>query len=189
MRRRLARIRPFIGLLLLLLLAKPADGQSDGTIITPRGEATSLTAALAEAQDGDNIEVHGGLHHGPLLIDRSVTLVGIDWPIIDGGGEGTTVKIIAPDVTFQGFVIRNSGDSLAEENSGIAVEATGTIIEGNRLEDTLFGVYLKKAHGTIIRDNQISSMDLAVPRRGCTPPRGPHPRLVQPGCAYRRQYC
>jgi len=165
-----ARILPFMDLLALLsavfLLVIPAAGQSDGTIITPRGEATSLAAALAEAQDGDTIEVHGGLFDGPLLIDHSVTLVGYDWPVIDGGGEGTTVKIVAPDVTFQGFVIRNSGDSLAEENSGIAVEATGIIIEGNRLEDTLFGVYLREAHGSVIRDNQISSMDLDVPRRG-----------------------
>ena len=166
MRHLSARILPFLALLFVLLSAVPAAGQSEGTIITPRGKATSLSAALAEAQDGDTIEVHGGIYQGPLVIDRSVTLLGTDWPVIDGGGEGTTVKIIAPDVTIQGFVIRNSGDSLAEENSGIAVEATGAIIEGNRLEDTLFGVYLKKAHGTIIRDNQISSMDLAVPRRG-----------------------
>ncbi len=170
MRLQWPRIVPYMTLLVLLsavfLLVRPAAGQSDGTIITPRGEAKSLAAALAESLDGDIIEVHGGLFQGPLLVDRSVTLVGYDWPVIDGGGEGTTVKIVAPDVTFQGFVIRNSGDSLAEENSGIAVEATGVIIEGNRLEDTLFGVYLKEAHGSVIRDNQISSMDLDVPRRG-----------------------
>lgn len=156
----------FLLLLAVLLQTDPVAGQSDGKIITPRGEAASLSAAIAEAEDGETIKVYGGHYEGQLIIDRSVTLEGYDWPIIDGGGHGTNIKIIAPDVTVRGFVIRNSGDSLAEENSGVAVEATGATIEGNRLEDTLFGVYLKKAHGTIIRDNQISSMDLAVPRRG-----------------------
>jgi nitrous oxidase accessory protein len=55
---------------------------------------------------------------------------------------------------------------LHQENAGIAVEAPQTLIEGNRLEETLFGIYLRKAHGSVIRDNVIFSKDLEVPRRG-----------------------
>ncbi|MBZ0114058.1 MAG: nitrous oxide reductase family maturation protein NosD, partial [Thermoanaerobaculia bacterium] len=53
-----------------------------------------------------------------------------------------------------------------EENSGIAVEAGNATIEGNRLEEVLFGVYLRKAHGSRIVDNEIRGMDLDLPRRG-----------------------
>jgi nitrous oxidase accessory protein len=106
------------------------------------------------------------VYQGPFEINRSVELIGHDWPVLDGGDEGTVVEITAPDVVIKGFVIKNSGDTLAEENSGIAVEAPGALIEGNRLEDTLFGIYLRKAHETIIRDNDITSKDLDVPRRG-----------------------
>jgi nitrous oxidase accessory protein len=93
-------------------------------------------------------------------------MIGYDWPVIDGGGSGTVIEVQAPDVTIRGFVITGSGHSLQQENSGIAVEAPGAIIEGNRLEDTLFGVYLKEADGGIIRNNVITSKDLDVPRRG-----------------------
>jgi nitrous oxidase accessory protein len=144
----------------------PAVAQDNGRIETVQGTFDSLSEALEAAGDGDVIEVYGGQHPGALVIDRPVTLVGFDWPVIDGGGTGTVIKIIAADVTIRGFVISGSGDSLQQENSGIAVEAPGAIIEGNRLEDTLFGIYLRQANDGLIRNNVITSKDLPVPRRG-----------------------
>jgi nitrous oxidase accessory protein len=101
-----------------------------------------------------------------VVVDKRVTLIGYDWPVVDGGGEGTVVKLVAPGVVVRGFVIRNSGDSLDAENSGIAVEAPEAVVENNRLEGTLFGIYLRKAPHSVIRDNVIHSKDLALPRRG-----------------------
>ncbi|GJM40011.1 MAG: NosD protein [Ardenticatenaceae bacterium] len=152
-------------LLAFILLTKSGQtlAQSDGdTIIT----AVDLKTAVANAQPGDTIQVSGGTFMGSLVIDKSLTLIGIEWPVIDGQNEGTVVSIQAPNVTLRGFVIQNSGHVLDQENSGIAVEAENALIEGNRFENTLFGIYLRKGHGTTIRDNQITSKDLDVPRRG-----------------------
>ena len=162
------RLWTLVGLLslLILVLAAPAVAQSDGRIVTPQGVYDSLAEALAEAQDGDTVEVYGGLHEGPLLIERSLTLIGHDSPVIDGRGQGTVIRFAAPDITLRGFVVRDSGSSLDQENSGIAVEAPGAVLENNRLEETLFGIYLREADGSIIRGNTISSKDLPVPRRG-----------------------
>ena len=44
--------------------------------------------------------------------------------------------------------------------------APDVTVAGNRFEDTLFGIYLKEAHGSVVRGNTISSKDLDVPRRG-----------------------
>lgn len=153
-------------LLLLLALVPTVQAQSQGRIVTPQGEFHSLAEALDQAEAGDTVEVYGGVYEGPLLLDKPVELVGYDWPVIDGGGQGTVVKLAAPDIAIRGFVIRDSGDSLAEENSGIAVEAPGALLENNRLENTLFGIYLREANNSTIRDNNISSKDLPVPRRG-----------------------
>jgi nitrous oxidase accessory protein len=165
-RRSFLRILPYLALLLVLAQAQKAKAQTEGQIITPQGSFTSLETALSAAQDGDTIEVYGGVHAGPLLLDKSLTIVGHNRPVIDGGGKGTVLKLGAPDITLRGFVITNSGDSLDEENSGIAVEAPGAVIEDNYLQDTLFGIYLRQAEGSIIRDNVISSKDLDLPRRG-----------------------
>ena len=160
--------RLLIGLLAVLVLSgtQAALTQENGRIISPQGAYNSLADALAQAQDGDTIEVYGGVYDGPLTIDKPVKLIGHDWPIIEGHNQGTVLKLTAPGITLQGFVIQNSGSSLDQENSGIAVEAPNAIISGNRLEETLFGIYLRQAHNSSIRDNEISSKDLDVPRRG-----------------------
>lgn len=165
---RLGRMAAAIAMaLFLLLLSGVSSAGAQGTVITVTGDdPAALANALARAEAGDTLEVSGGPFAGPLLVDKALTLVGQDWPIIDGAGEGTVVHITAPDTVLRGFVIRNSGDSLDEENSGVAVEAANVEIAGNRLQETLFGIYLRQAPGGTIRDNVIDSKDLAVPRRG-----------------------
>jgi nitrous oxidase accessory protein len=93
-------------------------------------------------------------------------LIGREWPVIDGGSKGTVVEISGPGAVFSGFIIKNSGSVLEQENSGIAVIAPRVTVENNRFEDTLFGIYLKEGHNGVIRGNQISSMDLEVQRSG-----------------------
>jgi nitrous oxidase accessory protein len=161
-------LRTLLGLLPLLavILVSPAAAQSAGRVVTPQGTYDSLKEALVEARAGDRVKVYGGIHRGPISIDRSLTLVGHDWPVIDGGGQGTVLKLAVPNITLRGFVIRDSGSSLDQENSGIAVEAPDAILENLRLEETLFGIYLRQADNGVIRNSIIFSKDLPVPRRG-----------------------
>lgn len=160
--------RHFVILLLLiccsLLLAAPVVAQSEGKTITITAE--DLATAVAEAQNGDTIEVDGGIHKGSIVIDKSLTLIGKNWPVIDGEFDGSVVIINAPGSAFNGFLIKNSGDSLDEQNSGIEVNAEHVLVENNRFEDTLFGIYLQKAHHSIVRANIVTSKDLEVQRRG-----------------------
>lgn len=128
--------------------------------------AQQLPEAIARAQAGDVIKVNGGRLQGGLEIDKPLTLAGQGWPVIDGGSSGTVLKITAPQVTVRGFLIQNSGSSLDQENAGIAIEAENATVEGNRFEETLFGIYLRRAHGTTVRGNVIQSKALEVPRRG-----------------------
>lgn len=143
-----------------------ADAEIEGVVVTSNGEYASLYDAIMSAREGDTINVYGGVYDGPIHIDKSVSLIGHDWPVIDGQDAGTVLKMTADGTSLSGFVVRNSGDVLDQENSGIAVEATNVVIEGNRFEDTLFGIYLKKAHGSAIRDNVIESKALDLARRG-----------------------
>ena len=147
-----------------LFFVAPAMAQEGGetTVVS----AEELATTIAAAQDGDTIEVNGGVFQGSLVIDKRLTLSGKDWPVIDGGGEGTVVKISGPGTVFSGFLIKNSGSVLEQENSGIAVVAPRVTVENNRFEDTLFGIYLKEGHNGVVRGNRITSMDLEVQRRG-----------------------
>ena len=142
-------------------LSVVADGVTDG-----RASFRTIPAALAQARAGDTIVVYGGHHAGPLVIDRSVRLLGREQPILDGGGRGTVVTITAPRVELRGFIIRGSGDSLEDENSGVAIQAADVVVADNRLEETLFGIYAARAPRAVIRGNVIHSKPLPLPRRG-----------------------
>jgi nitrous oxidase accessory protein len=126
----------------------------------------SLEDALTQANPGDRIEVHGGTYDGHLVIEKPVELIGFDDPVIDGGGQGTVVHVTAPDVTIQGFTVRGSGISLDREDTGILVEGERTTVIENTVEDILFGVSLKYANGSEIRDNIVVSKPLGIARRG-----------------------
>lgn len=159
------QLRAVIGWLAPIVLALSAPlvaADAAPAVIT----AAQLPAALADAEAGATLLVDGGILNAPLLVDRPVRLLGRNWPVVDGGGKGTVVKIDAPNVTIEGFVVRNSGASLDEENAGIAVEAPWATISGNRLENTLFGIYLREASGSLLRGNRIESLDVPLPRRG-----------------------
>jgi nitrous oxidase accessory protein len=79
------------------------------------------------------------------------------------------LTVAAADVVVRGLGIRNSGASLATEDSGVFVTADGdrALIEDNRLEHNLIGVYLKGPEGAVVRDNVIvGRRDLRMNERG-----------------------
>ncbi len=148
--------------LALLAITRPARAQGQ----TTRVPAEQLAEAVAAAHPGDVIEVTGGEFHGHLVIDRPLTLIGLDWPVLDADNQGTVLRLDAEDTTVRGFVVRNSGNSLDREDSGIIAAGERGLVEGNRLQNVLFGIYIDAAPGTIVRGNEIEGQDLDIARRG-----------------------
>jgi nitrous oxidase accessory protein len=143
-----------------------ASDAGNGYIESPQGTFFDLGKAILSAESGDVLHVYGGIYNSSITIAKPLTLIGHDWPTVDGGNEGTVVKVTAPDVLITGFKITNSGKNLDKENSGIAVEAPKVTIKHNLFEDTLFGIYLRNASNSIISHNTIHTKSLALPRRG-----------------------
>ena len=75
----------------------------------------TIGAAVNAASSGDTIEVYPGTYKEIVKIDKALTVVGIDEPVIDGGWDRKrkgdlykpTVGINAADVVFSGFRIQN----------------------------------------------------------------------------------
>jgi nitrous oxidase accessory protein len=128
--------------------------------------AFDLAAAIGDAESGSTILVPPGIHAGPLHIDRPLILEGQEGAVIDGGGIGDVITVNAAHVTIRGLTIRNSGDSLDREHAGISGLAPNLTVENSRLENVLFGVYLKNAPNSIVRNNVVLSQDLDIARRG-----------------------
>jgi nitrous oxidase accessory protein len=128
-----------------------------------------LQRAVATAAPGVVLSVAAGVHHVHLVLDQPLTLDGQAGAILDGDGLGDVVRIRAAGITLRHLTIRNSGRDLTAMNAGIYVEKSvdGAVIENNRIQDTLFGVYLDGPQHVQVIGNVITSIaELRVPDRG-----------------------
>ena len=135
-------------------------------VVGPDGPYQSLPEALAAAQDGDVVEVHGGVHGGPIVVERTIELRGVGRPVLDGGGQGTVVTLAAPGASLRGFEVRGSGSDLNAADAGIYARAQRTTIEDNQLADVLFGISLDDAAWSVVRGNLVRGKPLPPAERG-----------------------
>lgn len=126
---------------------------------------TSLQALVDSAPPGAEVVVRG-LQRGPLVIRKPLRVVGEGEAWVDGLGTGTVVRIEAPGVVLARLRIRGSGTELNTEDAGVYVGAPGAVLEDLVLEDVLFGLNLKQAHGAVVRRVRISGKPLPLNRRG-----------------------
>jgi nitrous oxidase accessory protein len=122
----------------------------------PPSQASPLQARVDAAAPGERIEVGPGTYEGDLHVDRPVHLAGRGRPRLVGSGRGSVVRIRAPGVIVEGFDVdgRGGGD-LGRDASGVHVAAPGAVIRDCRIERSLFGIYLREAHGARVEGNTI----------------------------------
>lgn len=151
-----------------LVLPTQILAQDDGQtlIVAANGDYQTIDEALSAAHDGDIIEVRGGEHLAPVVIEKSIQLIGIDNPIIDGHGEGTLIFIDAPDVTLKGFTVRNTGNIQHREDAAVDITGPRAIIENNHFENVLYGIFFASAPDGIARNNTIYGMGDDTALRG-----------------------
>jgi len=133
---------------------------------TAQVASIDLQTIIDDAAPGSIIDLAPGTYTGGATINKSLTITGHGWPVIDGGGSGTVIEVSAPDVTIENVVIRASGASLDREDSGISVLAPRVTIRNNRFEDVLFGIFLRTAPDSLISNNIVGAKDVFIANRG-----------------------
>ena len=161
--RRLARLLPRLA---ALLCAAPLALAAATWTVQP-GE--DLQPAIDRAAAGDVIEVQRGQYAGNLVIAKPLTLRGIGRPTISGGLQGDTIRVKAPDVTIEGLIVRDSGDSLLDQNAGIYLSPGShrAVVRRTDLVYNLFGLWIEKADDVRIEHNLIvGKRDYGSSQRG-----------------------
>lgn len=130
-----------------------------GTIAISAGAPVQAIVDLAA--EGDVIVLQRGEHRGPIRIIRKVTIEGEPGAIVIGSGKGSVVTVSAPGAVVRGLTIRGSGTDLEKMDAGVFVEKTaaGAIVEGNRIEGNLYGIYLHGAENSVARGNTIVGIE------------------------------
>lgn len=120
---------------------------------------TTIQAALDAAQPGDRLVIHGGVYReGNLIVDKPLTITGLDFPEIDGEGRFEVFTVVSDRVTMTGLTISRSGVSYTQENAAVKIkESVECVIAGNRFVGNFFAVYLSRSNRCRIVGNTIVS--------------------------------
>lgn len=153
----------------LLVLALGSGLPSGKTLrVAPSGAPfQTLSQALRAASSGDSILVDPGTYSEDLVLKRRISLIGKDFPLIQGKGRGSVITVQADGCRIEGFRIENSGLRLEDSDAGILIQSNGNIVANNRLDRILFGIYLQAGDDNRIEGNRIQGRpELDIGRRG-----------------------
>lgn len=138
-------------------------GSMDTAWVSPSprtGAFTRLADAVAQVRRYGVVRVLPGVYREPTVVVRQpLTLLGDSGAVLDGEGERELLVVAADSVTVRGLTFRNTGTSQATDRAALrVVEAAGCLIDGNRFEATLFGIYLQRASYCLVRRNHLRGL-------------------------------
>ncbi len=144
----------------------------------------TIQEAIDAAVDYDTIQVNRrsgesqSVYYERLTVNKELTLVGEsrETIIIDGGGAGSVIRVLAHNVEIRGFTIRNGGTEYngIRSNGYYYVTVTNNTLSGNKygisllnsdyhtvVENLLFnnsvtGISLSGSIGNNVSDNEVS---------------------------------
>ncbi|HXL58108.1 MAG TPA: nitrous oxide reductase family maturation protein NosD [Chitinophagaceae bacterium] len=128
----------------------------------------SIQKAIDRCRNGDTIIVDPGTYFEKnILINKSVSLIGLNYPVLDGEKKYEILSIKADDVLVDGFKLQHSGHSDMEEIAAVKIyNKRNAIIRNNILEDNFFGIYTQSAVNCLIEKNHIQSSGNAYIQNG-----------------------
>jgi len=148
-------VRQFLDAILILSIFYCLPIKAETITICTRCEVTSINEAIANANDFDTIRIKEGIYKEyNIIIDKPLTIIGENNPIIDGEKQGEIFTIISDNVTVEGLNIQNVGLSYTEDYAAIRVrKSKNFVIKNLVLEKLFFGIYIEKSnHGKIINN-------------------------------------
>jgi len=128
----------------------------------PSGTTTAqFLETLREAKPYDTIFVENGTYYlTPLKIDKPLTLIGEDYPVLDFQNESKGFLISAHYVTIEGIHFANTAFSEMEDLAAIRVDASKNFsARNNRFSNTFFGIYLSNSSNCKIVGNVLEGKE------------------------------
>ena len=127
-------------------------------IVCPKTPVSSLKQAVEMAKNGDTIIVKKGNYVSlNTLIDKKLTILGQDKPVLDAHYREEVVTITSNNVKFDGFVIQNSKTGSMRDFAGIRLSNVEHVtISNNTLLNNFFGIYLSNCSHIQVLHNDLT---------------------------------
>ena len=132
----------------------PSDAAVRGSRVWTVNPGESISRAITTSAQGDVIVVNGGYYRENINLDKSLALLGVNGPVIDGGKDGSPLSITIGGAIVDGFTLVNSGDRLY--GAGIKISSNRNLITNNSIHDNRDGILLiSGSHTNVIATNEI----------------------------------
>lgn len=143
----------------LLFLLLPIFAFSAVLKVGKNEQYKTIKQAIAAAQSGDTIFVHKGHYiEGTIDIEKSLTLIGIERPVIDGNLDGEIITFKADNIVLKGFKLINSGRDEIRSVAAVHIYTSAdSVIDNNIFENNHFGIYVQRGLRCLISNNKITS--------------------------------
>lgn len=130
-------------LLLVVLMASVTLGTAT-TIYVPDNYST-IQAAVDAATSGDTIIVRSGIYVENIVLGKSATLRGDNYPVVNANGGGTAIVVTADNCLIEGFRVTGSGTNWPD--SGVRVEADNVIVRDTSAMNNQYGIIYSSSTG------------------------------------------
>jgi nitrous oxidase accessory protein len=147
-------MKSLISILLVFLFSK-TDAT---TIIVGKDQSIStLRKGIEFAKNGDTILLHKGVYQeGNIVIQKSIFLIGVNDPVLDGASKNEILTITGRDVVVKGIHFANAGYSSMNDFSAIKIiDATKILLENNTISNSAFAIHISNSTNSIIRKSII----------------------------------
>ncbi len=126
-------------------------------IVDAKVDLQSIKPAIEQAAPGDTIRIMPGLYkEGNLIIQKSIVIIGIGYPVLDGENKFEIFTIAANDVSIIGLRMINTGVASINDVSAVnAIESNRLRVLNNQFENTFFGIHLANSKGCLIENNTL----------------------------------
>ncbi|VAV83095.1 Nitrous oxide reductase maturation protein NosD [hydrothermal vent metagenome] len=150
-------MKKIIVLLITLLFFSVSSLYAETIIVCKTCKVNSIKEAIAMAEDFDTIRVQKGTYKEfDIIINKPLTIIGENLPVIDGELKGEIITIISDNVTIDGLFIKNVGRSYTKDFAAIRIRKSKKFeIKNLILENLFFGIYLEKSSHGKVYNNRI----------------------------------
>ena len=128
------------------------------TIVVGKNQSvTTIRKAVELAKDKDTILVLPGIYkEGNITITKSITLIGQNFPILEGEKKYEIFTVSGSTISILGFQFQNSGSSAMNDYASVKViDAKNILVENNRIFNAYFGIHFSNSTFITIRNNTI----------------------------------
>ncbi len=116
--------------------------------------AGTLQQCIDAAPAGAVLLLQPGEYRGAVVIRKPLTLWGPAEAVLLGA-EGSTVRVLANDVTLLGFTVAGSGQRFDLTDGGILLRGCDLRVEGVTIRDALFGILVEGCKRVLLRGNTV----------------------------------